>query len=101
MWAGLKKLLDQRTGVQNWTLHDIRRTFATLHARLGTPIHITERLLNHVSGTLGGIVAIYQRHGYESQMREAMTNYEAAIMRLEKGNPFIYDATSGASSAGS
>ena len=30
----------------------LRRTFATNLAALGTPIHVTEKLLNHVSGTV-------------------------------------------------
>jgi integrase len=33
-------------------LHDLRRTFASIHASIGTPIHIIEKLLNHVSGQL-------------------------------------------------
>ena len=32
---------------------------------------MTEKLLNHVSGTTGGIVAVYQRHSYEDEMRMA------------------------------
>lgn len=44
--------LDKRSGVTNWTLHDLRRTFATMHAQIGTPPHVTERMLNHITGTL-------------------------------------------------
>jgi integrase len=50
-WSKSKAALDRLSGVSGWTLHDLRRTFATNLAALGTPIHVTERFLNHVSGT--------------------------------------------------
>lgn len=66
----------------SWTLHDLRRTFATLHAQIGTPIHVTEKLLNHVSGSHSGIVAVYQRHTYLPEMREAVDKYEKWLISL-------------------
>jgi integrase len=68
--------------VTDWTLHDLRRTFATIHARIGTPIHVTERLLNHISGTQAGIVSVYQRHTYLPEMRKAMEAYEDELLRI-------------------
>ncbi len=76
------RLLD---AVAHWTLHDLRRTFATIHAEIGTPIHVTEKLLNHVSGTISGVTAIYNRHTYLAEMRVAVANYEAHIQRLVGG----------------
>jgi len=58
-----------------WRLHDLRRTAATGLARLGTPIHITEGILNHVSGSTGGIVAVYQRHDYSDEKRDALQRW--------------------------
>jgi integrase len=34
---------DTLENVAPFTLHDLRRTFATTHAKLGTPIHVTQR----------------------------------------------------------
>ena len=68
--------------VAPYTLHDLRRTFSSTHAALGTPIHITEKLLNHVSGTVSGVAAIYNRHSYIEEMREALSNYEAHLHTL-------------------
>ena len=68
--------------VEPFTLHDLRRTFATAHAKLGTPIHVTERLLNHVSGTISGVAAIYNRHDYMNEMRSAQHAYEEYIASL-------------------
>lgn len=60
-WAQPKSRLDNRAGVTEWVLHDLRRTFSTIHAAIGTPPHITDRLLNHLSGsrTLSPIAKIY------------------------------------------
>ena len=66
------------------TLHDLRRTFATNLAALGVRLEVTEKLLNHVSGSLGGIVAVYQRHDYMDEMRQAMETWEARLAALLK-----------------
>ncbi|MCB0073794.1 MAG: tyrosine-type recombinase/integrase [Caldilineaceae bacterium] len=78
-WAKSKRALDTASGVADWTLHDIRRTVATNLAALGTPIHVTERILNHVSGSQSGIVAVYQRHEYFDEMRAALTAWEQRL----------------------
>ena len=81
-WSKCKNALDKKVAITPWTLHDLRRTFATQLAALGTPIHITERLLNHVSGTQSGIVAVYQRHNYMDEMRAAIERYETHLAAL-------------------
>jgi integrase len=78
-----KESLD-KCGVKNFTHHDLRRTFATSMARLGVRLEVTEKLLNHVSGSMGGIVGVYQRHDFMSEMREAISRYEAWLSRVLK-----------------
>lgn len=73
-------------------MHDLRRTFATNLAALAVPVHVTEEALNHVSGTTGGIVAVYQRHTYEKEIREAMELWERTIANLLK-TPAIVSPT--------
>ncbi len=70
--------------IDHWTLHDLRRTFSTLHARIGTPPHVTEALLNHKTGTRSPIQRIYDRHTYIPEMRTAIDNYEAHLTKLLK-----------------
>ena len=65
----------EKTTIPEWRVHDLRRTAASSLARLGTPIHVTERILNHVSGSLGGIVAVYQKYSFEPEMRRALEAY--------------------------
>lgn len=81
-WQRQKKKLDKTSGVTAFTLHDLRRTMASLHAEIGTPIHITERLLNHVSGTQAGIVSVYQRYNYLPEQKLAVDNYEQFLKKL-------------------
>ena len=81
-WSKAKKRIDTATGVADWTVHDLRRTFATVHARIGTPIHVTEAYLDHSSGTISGVAAIYIRHDFMKEMREAALRYEDFIHTL-------------------
>lgn len=60
----------------------LRRTFATNLAALGTPIHVTEKLLNHVSGSVSGVAAIYNRHAYIDEMRAAIINWEKRVAEI-------------------
>jgi len=55
-----------------WIMHDLRRSTASGLAALGVDLHIIERCLNHVSGSFGGIVSIYQKHSFADEMRDAM-----------------------------
>jgi integrase len=70
-----KAKLDQLSGVTGWTLHDIRRTVATKLASLNIPIHVTELILNHFSTKLSGVTAIYNRHEYLQERREALKRW--------------------------
>ena len=55
-WSKCKPKLEKRSGITDWTLHDLRRTFASGLASIGVQLPVIERLLNHVSGSFGGIV---------------------------------------------
>jgi integrase len=68
-------------------LHDLRRSTASGMARLGVDLHVIERCLNHVSGSFGGIVGVYQKHKFEDGMRRAMDVWAAHIERLATGAP--------------
>jgi integrase len=81
-WGKSKARLDKACGVTDWSLHDLRRTFSTLHAELGTPPHIVERLINHITGTVSGVAAVYNRYQYMPEMREATQRYEAHLTQL-------------------
>jgi integrase len=81
-WSKSKAALDSLSGVTGWTLHDLRRTFASNLAALGVQLPVIEKLLNHVSGSFSGIVAVYQRHNFMPEMRDAIEKWEARLNKI-------------------
>lgn len=72
--AALDKVSEDRSSShsEHWILHDLRRTAATGMARLNVPPHVVDKVLNHTSGTIRGVAAIYNRHAYLGERREAL-----------------------------
>jgi integrase len=68
-----------------WTLHDIRRTFASGCARLGIAVHVVEAALNHKSGSIKGIAAVYNRYSYDTEKRAAMTAWARHVQVIVSG----------------
>ena len=70
----LKERLDAAfdDGTEDWRFHDLRRTVATNMAILRVAPHIIEAVLNHSSGIVSGVAAIYNRHAYIDEKREAL-----------------------------
>jgi len=83
-WSKAKAALDRRLGgtVAPWTLHDLRRTFATRMAELGVQPHVIERILNHSVGALSPISLVYNRASYLKEMREAIELYQDHLQKL-------------------
>lgn len=81
-WSKSLKNLQKKSQTSNWSLHDLRRTFATNLAALGVPIHVTEKLLNHVSGTTGGLVGVYQVHQYWPEQVAAVQKWETRLRSI-------------------
>ncbi len=76
------KQLQNASNTSGWTLHDLRRTFATNLASHGIPIHVTEKLLNHISGSLAGVAGIYNRHSYFEEMKAAAEGWEERLQAI-------------------
>jgi integrase len=55
-----------------FVIHDLRRTAASGMARLGVAPHVVEAVLNHRSGTIKGVAAIYNRFDYADEKRAAL-----------------------------
>lgn len=77
-----KARLDEVEDVRGWVHHDLRRTFSTSMAMLRVPIHVTEALLAHRSGSVSGVAATYNRYNYQIEIREALEAYEAWLKQL-------------------
>ncbi|PLX37582.1 MAG: integrase [Hyphomicrobiales bacterium] len=69
----LKERLDAAfADAEDWRFHDLRRTMATNMAMLRVAPHIIEAVLNHKTGIVSGVAAIYNRHAYLDEKREAL-----------------------------
>jgi integrase len=90
-FSGFSKYKKEMTdGVPGWTLHDLRRTFATRLAGMKVPPHIVERLLNHklggiankTDGIVSAVADVYNRAAYLPEMREAIEKWETFLASL-------------------
>ena len=53
-------------------------------AALGIPPHVVEKLLNHITGTISGVSAIYNRYRYWDEQVKAVELWEAKLATLTK-----------------
>jgi integrase len=67
-----------------WRVHDFRRTVATGLQRLGIRFEVTEAVLNHSSGSRGGIAGIYSRHDWADEKREALAKWAKHVAALNR-----------------
>ena len=68
-----------------WNVHDLRRTVATGLQRLGVRLEVTEAVLNHISGSRGGIAGVYQRHDWAAEKRAALDSWGAHVSAVIGG----------------
>ncbi|WP_299778365.1 site-specific integrase [uncultured Roseobacter sp.] len=78
----LVKALPAET--EHWTPHDLRRTMSTNMAMLGVPQPVTEALLNHKTGVVSGVAAIYNVNSYANEKREALALWNGHVERVTK-----------------
>lgn len=78
-----KQPANQMGTMPHFTVHDLRRTCRTLLAQQGTPGHVAERCLNH---KLKGVEAIYNKHDYFEERKEALQKLAKYISILTQEN---------------
>jgi integrase len=82
-WDEVKKRLAAAAGlVEDWRLHDLRRTCASGMQRLGVRTEVIERALNHRSGVYRGIAGVYQTDLLESEVRAALQMWSDYLEEL-------------------
>jgi integrase len=84
-WSRGRTALDQRSGVKNWTTHDIRRSVATRMADLGIMPHVIEQILNHQSGHKAGPAGIYNKSSYADAVRAALALWHDHVRSITEG----------------
>ena len=65
-----------------WVFHDLRRTAATGMARLNIAPHVVDKAQNHVSGTIRGVAAVYNRFEYFDERRSALEAWGKHVTAL-------------------
>jgi integrase len=83
-FSAAKRELDRLSGVSDWRLHDLRRTCVSGMARLGVPPHVADKILNHQTGTISGVAAVYQRHEFLAERKEALERWGSHITDILK-----------------
>jgi integrase len=87
-WGYAKMGLDTRITVAegkplpHWTIHDLRRTARTGLGKIGIPPHVAELVINHVRG---GVEAIYDRHRYEREIKQALAQWADYVLAVVEG----------------
>jgi integrase len=71
--------------LESWNVHDLRRTVATGLQRLGVRLEVTEAVLNHISGSRGGIAGVYQRHDWAAEKRAALDAWASHVRSIVEG----------------
>ena len=81
-----KRAIDKLCEVAGWRLHDLRRTIVSGMARLGVPPHVADKILNHQAGTISGVAAVYQRHDFLLERKEALDRWGTHVEHIVQTN---------------
>ena len=52
---------------------------------LGVAPHVADKIVNHQSGTISGVAAVYQRHEFMEERRDALDRWNAHVDRILNG----------------
>src|SRR5690606_18578659 len=83
-FSTFKDQFDRLSKLENFKLHDLRRTLSTHLAEMGVSEDIADRILNHVSGSQSGIKGVYQRYEFLQERNEALQKYGEFIGEIIK-----------------
>jgi integrase len=80
-WSHFNKKVRKASGVEEFTLHDLRRTFSTLMAEHSeVSVDVIDGLLNHKqSETRGGVIKHYQHAKLLDKRRDAMQTWASLL----------------------
>jgi integrase len=96
-FSAMKRALDNDIGkerteaglqpiaIPGWNMHDFRRAGVTALAGMGFPPHVCDRILNHVTGSVTGVAAVYQRAEFLAERKAALDTWAAHVLRAAEG----------------
>ena len=85
----IKQRLDEGMGSLEWEwrIHDLRRTAVTGMAELGIRPDVIELVVNHVSGSRGGIAGVYDRRELLPDRRNALERWAVQVQGIVSDKP--------------
>jgi integrase len=69
-------------GLDEFTIHDLRRTMRTHLSSLGIRSEVAERCLNH---KLPGVQGVYNTHDYFAERKAALETWTSLLLEIERG----------------
>jgi len=70
--------------IEPFTPHDLRRTAASHMTRIGISRLVVSKILNHMDS---GVTAVYDRHSYDAEKREALDKWAENLMEIIASKP--------------
>jgi integrase len=73
-------------GLDQWSVHDCRRTALTGMAKLGVPPIVLGHVANHRTTTKAGMtLSVYVHHAYEKEKRDALELWADRLRGIVSG----------------
>lgn len=69
-------------GLENVTMHDLRRTAASLMTGMGISRLVVSKILNHVEQ---GVTRVYDRYSYDTEKRATLEKWAARLEQILTG----------------
>ena len=80
-----RKEMGENVEIASWRIHDLRRTCVTGMAELGVRPDVIEQVVNHVSGSRGGVAGTYNRSTLLPERRAALERWATHVDALVAG----------------
>jgi integrase len=68
-----------------WRLHDFRRSAVTWMAGAGIAPHVADKVLNHLTGAIDGVAAVYQRNRFLPERKAALEAWARHVLACGEG----------------
>ncbi len=81
-FSKVKTILDKKTKLEPWHIHDLRRTCATGMPALGVDRFTISRVLNHADSTVTG--RHYDKYDYLAEKRDALSKWANHLVFLTR-----------------
>lgn len=85
--------LRELSGINDFHIHDLRRTAASHMTSIGIPRQVVSRVLNHQQRDS---TRVYDRYSYDREKREALDQWASELSRIVAGDDASVPSRQGA-----